>query len=212
MLIAGAKGHALEILQILKQLKIGKIVFFDDVSTDLIDIVYEKYRLVRNKEKVVELFKKDRKFVLGAGNPTSRKILAEFLIGLGGDLTTVQAPSAVVGNHKVELQPGLNIMCHVFISNNTNIGLGTLLNTACSVHHDVCIGNFCEISPGARLLGNVKVGNYCQVGTNATILPKVILGSNVVVGAGAVVTKNVDSNSMVVGVPARIIKTLEPII
>ncbi|MBK6732485.1 MAG: hypothetical protein IPG60_16525 [Bacteroidetes bacterium] len=34
-----------------------------------------------------------------------------------------------------------------------SIGLGSLINTKTSIHHDVTIGNFCEISPNATLLG-----------------------------------------------------------
>ena len=42
-----------------------------------------------------------------------------------------------------------------------------------------------------------------------TILPGVSIGSNVVVAAGSVVTKDIPDNSLVAGVPARIIRELE---
>ncbi|MNG38364.1 Maltose O-acetyltransferase [compost metagenome] len=47
-----------------------------------------------------------------------------------------------------------------------------------------------------------------MLGTNATVLPKVTIGKNVIVGAGAVVTKDVPDNSLVVGIPGKIIKEL----
>lgn len=55
----------------------------------------------------------------------------------------------------------------------------------------------------------VKIGNDVWIGGNVTILPGVTIGNNVVVAAGAVVTKDVPDNTLVGGVPAKVIKPLE---
>ncbi len=52
----------------------------------------------------------------------------------------------------------------------------------------------------------IKIGDNVEIGSNSTILPGVTIGDNATVGAGAVVTKDVPSNSVVVGVPARVVK------
>ena len=49
----------------------------------------------------------------------------------------------------------------------------------------------------------------CFIGTNATILPGVTIGECAVIGAGAVVTKDVEPYTVVVGVPAKVIKNLK---
>lgn len=54
----------------------------------------------------------------------------------------------------------------------------------------------------------VTIGDSVWIGGNAVILPGVTVGHNVVIGAGAVVTKDVPDNVVVVGNPARILKTL----
>ena len=51
------------------------------------------------------------------------------------------------------------------------------------------------------------VGNNVRIGSNATILP-VTIGENSIIGAGCVVTKDVPPNSVVVGNPSRIVKTI----
>lgn len=54
----------------------------------------------------------------------------------------------------------------------------------------------------------VVIGNNVWIGSNATILPGVTIGDNSVVAAGAVVTKEVPENTVVAGVPAKVIKDI----
>lgn len=55
----------------------------------------------------------------------------------------------------------------------------------------------------------VTIGDDVWIGANVTILPGVTIGDNVVIGAGAVVSRDIPSNSLALGVPARVVKTLE---
>ena len=55
----------------------------------------------------------------------------------------------------------------------------------------------------------VKIGNNVHIGTGVTIMPGVTIGSNVIVGCDAVVTKDIPDNSIAVGVPAKVIQTIE---
>ena len=58
-----------------------------------------------------------------------------------------------------------------------------------------------------QMLG--AVGERVWIGGNVTILPGVTIGNNVVVAAGAVINKDVPDNTLVGGVPARVIKVIE---
>ena len=58
---------------------------------------------------------------------------------------------------------------------------------------------------------NVKIGNNVWIGAGAKILAGVEIGDNVIIGANAVVTKSIPSNSIAVGIPARVIKRIEKI-
>lgn len=61
----------------------------------------------------------------------------------------------------------------------------------------------------ADLFGSIVIGNNVHIGTNAIIMPGVTIGSNCVIGCGAVVTKNIPDYSIAVGVPARVIETVD---
>ena len=208
MLIAGARGHALEILAVLHENKYaGKVFFFDDVN-EIPDgaMVLGKYPVINSEGKLGSIFIEDASFIIGVGGTGSRQIISDKLIQHGGVMQSVISQSAFVGIENILLGDGINIMPGAVITTNTFIGKGTLIHVHCSIHHDTVIGEYCELSPGCRILGNVKIGNQVTVGAGAIILPHVSIGDNAVVGAGAVVIKNVLPAQTVAGVPAKAIK------
>jgi len=54
---------------------------------------------------------------------------------------------------------------------------------------------------------HTSIGSRCFIDNHAIIMPGITIGDDVIVGTGAVVTKDVQSNSIVAGNPARIIRT-----
>ena len=54
---------------------------------------------------------------------------------------------------------------------------------------------------------HTRIGSRCFIGNHAIIMPGILIGDEVIVGAGSVVTKNVPSNCIVAGNPARNIRT-----
>lgn len=57
--------------------------------------------------------------------------------------------------------------------------------------------------------GKVKIGNNVWLGENVTILKGVTIGNNVIIGIGSIVTKDIPSNSVAVGIPAKVVGTYE---
>lgn len=66
-----------------------------------------------------------------------------------------------------------------------------------------------EALKDADLFGCIKVGNNVHIGTDTIIMPGVTIGSNCIIGCGAIVTKDIPDNSIAVGVPARVIETID---
>ena len=110
--------------------------------------------------------------------------------------TSYICPTAVVGRHAF-IMPG------VIVHSYAQIGDYCILNTASVVEHECSLGSGVHIMGSAVLTGRVLVENFVTVGTNATILPDLSIGEKAFIGAGAVVTKNIHSNEVVAGVPAR---------
>jgi len=207
MMIIGAKGFAKEVLQVLFQLNaIRDVVFFDDISSNLPERLYEKFEIIRNIEDAKYYFHNiDNQFTVGLGQPQVRERLAKKFEKLSGKLTTVISPKADVGSFNTFVGNGVNIMTGSVITNDVQVGDGCLINLNCTIGHDTCIGEYTELSPGVHISGNCKIGSFCILGTGAVVLPKVKIGDNVTVGAGAVVTKDIVNNRVVVGIPARVL-------
>ncbi|NYF12397.1 maltose O-acetyltransferase [Pseudoclavibacter sp. JAI123] len=138
------------------------------------------------------------------------EILAE-LIGSVGAGVAVKAP------------------LYVDYGSNITIGAGTFVNVGL-VALDVTpitIGAHCQIGPNVQLLTPthpldperrragyeagepITLGDNVWLGGGVIVCPGVTIGENTVVGAGAVVTKDLPSNVVAVGNPARVIRTLD---
>jgi acetyltransferase-like isoleucine patch superfamily enzyme len=94
------------------------------------------------------------------------------------------------------------------IGNDVTITQGVLFVT-----HDGGTRVFRKSAPGwtkgTVKMGIIDIGDNVFIGVNSVILPNTRIGSNVVVGAGSIVTKDIPSNVVAVGVPARVISTIE---
>jgi acetyltransferase-like isoleucine patch superfamily enzyme len=109
---------------------------------------------------------------------------------------------------------------------NINIGKNVFINFDCTflalgritIEDDVLIGPKVSLitenhplQPEQRkgLIGSsIHIKKNAWIGANATILPGVTIGENAVIAAGAVVSKNVPDNTVVGGIPAKIIKVI----
>jgi acetyltransferase-like isoleucine patch superfamily enzyme len=92
----------------------------------------------------------------------------------------------------------------ISIGNNVHITKGVTFIT-----HDGGTLILRQEVPDLELTAPIAIGNDVYIGVNAIILAGVTIGSRCIIGAGAVVTKSVPDNSVAVGVPARVVKTVD---
>ena len=98
---------------------------------------------------------------------------------------------------------------------NTKIGAGFYIGhfSGIIVSPDCIIGKNCNISQGVTLgqtnrgdkKGSPVIGNNVYIGPGAKLIGRIYIGDNVAIGANSVVTKDVESNAVVAGAPARIL-------
>ena len=213
MLIIGANGFAKEVLEVFHQLKqLEKIAFYDDITNDIGELLYDTFPILNNENEVLAFFNENgNEFTIGVGNPHLRYKLSKKIISLGGIFTSTVSNTAIIGHFGKKIERGCNIMQNVVLTNDIKVGMGTIINQISSIGHDVSIGDFCEICPNVSISGNCIIGDMTFIGTGAIVLPKVMIGKNVIIGAGSVVTKDIPDNCLAVGVPAKIIKELDPL-
>jgi len=107
----------------------------------------------------------------------------------------------------ISFEPGLYVNAGCSLGAASEFGQFVFINRGASVGHNAHFKAFVSIGPGAVIAGSVTIGKGSMVGAGAVVLPKVVIGDNAVIGAGAVVTHNVADHCMVIGNPARVVKT-----
>jgi UDP-2-acetamido-3-amino-2,3-dideoxy-glucuronate N-acetyltransferase len=124
-------------------------------------------------------------------------------------------PGAIIGRDG-------NICSHCFIENQVVVGdrvtvkCGVQLWDGVTLEDDVFVGPNATFTndrePRSRnakaTLLSTLVKKGASIGANATILPGLTIGEGAMIGAGSVVTKDVPPRTLVIGNPARVIRTL----
>ena len=153
-----------------------------------------------------------------------------------GDNSTIRSHTVIYAGNKIgsNFQTGnkANIREHNDIGDNVSIGTLSIIEhhitieSNVRIHSQVFIPEYskleqdCWIGPNV-VLTNAKYPNQpdtknnligpticknAKVGANSTLLPGITIGQNALIGAGSVVTKNVDTETIVAGNPAKLIR------
>jgi len=106
-----------------------------------------------------------------------------------------------------QLCEGVFVNHGVIIASKAIVGRHTIINRLAGIGHHSSISEFAFVGPGAQILGNTSVGTRSFIGAASVVLDGVRVGDNSIVGAGSVVTKDVPSNVVVYGNPAKFVRT-----
>jgi acetyltransferase-like isoleucine patch superfamily enzyme len=161
------------------------------------------------------------------GLNTARYRYLQRCVGKG---TVVGRHTEIINASRVKIGRGCLLQDAIYLRAGTEgkivIGDRAALNSFCRIfgHGKVEIGEDTQIGPGSLItttdhdyrgdletsFKGVVIGKGVWIGANVTVLPGVEIGDYAVVGAGSVVTKNIPPRAVAVGIPARVVKWVDP--
>ena len=196
--IYGGGGHAKTVISLLRLLKYDITGIIDDglpAGTEISGVsVLGGAELLPNLRS--QGISNAVNAVGGIGNYAIRWKIFELLRKEGFSFPTLIHPGAFVED-TVMLADGIQVLAQSYISSESRIGFGTLINAGVIISHVGNIGRCVNLSPGALLAGQVTVEDFAQIGMGATINLGVRIGSAARIGNSAVVKADVPQNGRV---------------
>ncbi len=197
--IFGTGGHASVIESILFN-RYERFYFVDLKPTEGNIINHPEFIRDIDKYKTDDIF-------IGVGSNKIRKKIFEELKSVGANVATCIADNSFV-SHDAVIGEGVLVCPGSVVGAKAVLGNNTIINTLSSVDHDCVLGNHSQVTAGVTFGGNTRTGENCFFGVKSATIPGITLGDNVLVMAGSVLFKDVQSNVLVGGNPAKLIKEL----
>lgn len=198
IIIYGAGGHAKTVISLLRLLHWEISGIIDDGVPA--GILVSGVPVLGGAEMLPELRGQDVgnavNAVGGIGNYAIRWKIFERLQQFDFHFPTLIHPTAFVED-SVTLADGIQVLAQSYISSESSVGFGTLINAGTVISHDGKIGKCVNLSPGALLAGEVTVEDFAQIGMGATINLGVTIGARARVGNSAAVKSDVPADGRV---------------
>lgn len=144
-------------------------------------------------------------FLLTMGDNKIRTEVSNKIIALGGNVPTLIHPMAVISRFAKIAPIGVYISPFSYIQADSSIGANTIILSHVNISHTTKIGNSCFIAGGVIIGAYTNIEDYVFVGQGAlSISGKVnLIGKNAYIGARSLITKDIPSNTIAVGIPAK---------
>lgn len=188
--IYGASGHGEVVADVARACGYKDIVFLDDKSQSKFSPDLEKAPII-----------------IAIGDNKTREKVQNRVKEAGFDLVNLFHPSAIISS-STKFGTGIVVMPNAVINAKAHIADGAIINTGAVVEHECEIGEFAHLSPNSALAGGVKIGKCTHIGILSTAIQGIKIGQNCIIGAGAAVVRDIEDNSLALGVPARVVRNL----
>ena len=141
--------------------------------------------------------------------PINRVRLAYYRAVLGEPSVQLYFPFYIhpLGQLKLGHNVAISAFVHIVANGGVSIGDNTIIASAVQITsstHDHGVRPY----RSHRIDAPVTIGRNVWIGAGAIILPGVTIGDDSVIGAGSIVTRDVPAESLVVGSPARVVRSL----
>ncbi|WP_448567843.1 acetyltransferase [Thalassotalea ganghwensis] len=205
LFIIGAGGHGRVVADCAESMAcFSEIVFLDDSYPERTNNLHWP---IVGQTKQWQSFQGDGVFVIAIGDNHARLALFEKMNEQGCQFTNIIHPSAVISAH-VNLGQANVIFANAAINAGSHLGNANIINTGATVDHDCQLAHGIHISPGVNIAGTVTIEKLCWLGIGASVIQGLHLKENTQLGAGAVLISNSSANTLSVGVPAKVIKSI----
>lgn len=207
LVIWGASGHALVVLDILRLAGQYEIVgLLDEVNLHRHGSKMDGFPVLGGQEQLSELRRKGTTHAfIAIGDCSTRLRLAEQARSAGFQLARAIHPRAVVAA-SARVGDGSVIAAGTVINPGATLGENVIVNTSATVDHECSIADGVHVGPGVHLGGLVTVERGAWLGIGATIRDRVRIGEHSIIGAGSVILRDVPPNVVVYGVPGKVIR------
>lgn len=151
---------------------------------------------------------KGQNFLLTMGDSKIRTGLSKKIIDKGGIVPTLIHPTSVISKFANISDVGVYISAFSFVQADSSVGENTVILSHVNISHTSHVGKGCFVAGGAIIGAYTKMEDNVFVGQGAlSISGKVsIIGQGAYVGARSLLTKDVPANTVVAGIPAKVIK------
>jgi sugar O-acyltransferase (sialic acid O-acetyltransferase NeuD family) len=205
IIIIGAGAHARVIIDILIQNSSVEIVGILDSQLTInskfygIDVVGRQNNL--NELKAQYDFSGG---IVAIGDNYSRSLVVKEIIDQMPNFTFINAVSpftSISPSHQMGC--GNVIMAGNVINSDAEIKNHCILNTKSSLEHNSIMHDFSSLAAGVTTGGFVSIGTFSAIALGCVIFDRITIGDNVIVGSGSLVTKDLDSDFLYYGSPAK---------
>lgn len=200
LIIVGASGFGKEVLLIARRLGMTVKGFLDD-TPDKQDSVINGVPVLGGIN-MWPLYSECR-FVVAVGSPKARRVIVTEMYHSGvPEYVSLIDPMAIIGEN-IDIGIGTVICAGVICTVDVKIGNHVIINLNSTVGHDAVLGDYCTVAPLVGISGNVYIKSGSEIGTGASLREKITLNENCLVGMGSVVVKDVGSDVIAFGNPAK---------
>jgi sugar O-acyltransferase (sialic acid O-acetyltransferase NeuD family) len=209
IVLVGGGGHCTSVIDVIENqghFEIAGIVERKDFQGQSV----LGYKVIADDGSLDKLVVEYKNFIISIGHIKSnatRVKLFNLIKKLGGFFPTIVSHKSYVSKHAV-IEEGTIVMHHALVNANAHIGKNSIINTGSVVEHDSIIGDHCHLATGAYINGECQIGSNVFVGSRSVLFQGCRVGAGSLIGAGSVVIDHVEANSLVVGAPAILKKTI----
>ena len=216
IIIYGAGGHGATVSDALLGSKYRVVGFLDDDQAKQGAIVFPGIEVIGTGIDIKKIMQMQTVTagVLGIGGVVDSlpRIKAFQLLKEHGLLlppvihaNAIVSPSAIIGE-------GTVILGGAVVGPRCNIGANVIVNQGVQICHDAVIKDHVHLAPGAIIAGDCVIGESAIIGMGSCIKQGITIEEHSLLGMGSVVTQSItESNCLVYGAPAKIIKKLDDI-